>query len=110
MHKITKSGRKVNLPSNKDDALINAGIAQDSDNPEWTDEDFKNAVPFGQLPPNLQTTLNTIQRRGTQVAPVKKAVSIRLDADVVTGFKAQGKGWQSRINEVLKKHLSDLQS
>ena len=29
-------------------------------------------------------------------------VSIRLDPDVVAKFKATGKGWQSRINEVLK--------
>ncbi len=29
----------------------------DDDNPEWTGEDFKNAVPFSALPESLQTTL-----------------------------------------------------
>ncbi|TIU84753.1 MAG: hypothetical protein E5W03_11740, partial [Mesorhizobium sp.] len=31
-----------------------------------------------------------------------QVVSIRLDQDVVRKFKATGKGWQARINEVLK--------
>jgi uncharacterized protein (DUF4415 family) len=34
--------------------------------------------------------------------PKKTAVSIRLDADVLEWFKAQGKGYQSKINAVLR--------
>lgn len=34
--------------------------------------------------------------------PEKKHVSIRLDADVLDWMKAQGKGYQSRINAVLR--------
>ncbi|MNL70091.1 hypothetical protein D3C87_1950410 [compost metagenome] len=33
----------------------------------------------------------------------KRAISIRLDADVIDRFKASGDGWQSRINEALRK-------
>jgi uncharacterized protein (DUF4415 family) len=33
----------------------------------------------------------------------KKAVSLRLDADVVAHFRHAGPGWQSRINEELRK-------
>lgn len=33
----------------------------------------------------------------------KKHLNIRLDADVVERFKASGPGWQSRINDVLRK-------
>lgn len=33
----------------------------------------------------------------------KKAVSIRLDADVVAHFREEGPGWQSRINAALRK-------
>ncbi len=37
------------------------------------------------------------------VLPAKKnLVSIRLDEDVLAWFKAQGKGYQSRINAVLR--------
>lgn len=34
----------------------------------------------------------------------KKPVTIRLDADVVDFFKGGGEGWQTRINEALRKH------
>ncbi|MEL7225865.1 MAG: BrnA antitoxin family protein [Cyanobacteria bacterium J06576_12] len=34
--------------------------------------------------------------------PEKKHVSIRLDADVLDWMKSQGKGYQSRINAVLR--------
>jgi len=33
-------------------------------------------------------------------------MSIRLDADVVAYFKSQGEGYQSRINETLRKELN----
>jgi uncharacterized protein (DUF4415 family) len=33
----------------------------------------------------------------------KQAVNIRLDADLVAHYRATGPGWQSRINEVLRK-------
>ena len=32
--------------------------------------------------------------------PVKQQTSIRLDADVLAWFKAQGKGYQTRMNEM----------
>ena len=34
--------------------------------------------------------------------PKKKHISLRLDADVLEWMKAQGKGYQSRINAVLR--------
>lgn len=36
------------------------------------------------------------------LAVTKQPVMIRLDPDVITKFKATGKGWQSRINEALR--------
>ena len=33
----------------------------------------------------------------------KEQVSLRLDTEVVAWFRAQGAGWQTRMNEVLKK-------
>ena len=33
----------------------------------------------------------------------KIAVNIRLDLEVLAYFRAAGRGWQSRINEVLRK-------
>ena len=37
--------------------------------------------------------------------PVKEAVSIRLDADILAWFKDQGCGYQTRINEVLRQFM-----
>jgi uncharacterized protein (DUF4415 family) len=33
-------------------------------------------------------------------------VSLRLDQDVIDRFRATGRGWQSRINTVLRDHLN----
>jgi len=35
----------------------------------------------------------------------KKAISVRIDKEVLEWFKAQGKGYQSRINAVLKSYV-----
>jgi uncharacterized protein (DUF4415 family) len=36
----------------------------------------------------------------------KQAVSLRLDADVLAWFKAQGRGYQTRINAVLRSYMN----
>ena len=36
----------------------------------------------------------------------KLLVSIRYDAKIIEYFKATGKGWQSRVNEVLAKYVA----
>lgn len=41
---------------------------------------------------------------GRPAGSIKQAISIRLDADVIAKFKGTGPGWQSRINEALKRH------
>jgi len=41
--------------------------------------------------------------RGPQKAPTKVLTSVRLDADVIAFFKAQGSGYQTRINDELRK-------
>ena len=72
----------------------------DDENPEWTEEDFKNALRFNDLPESLQAKLRP--GRGPQKAPVKERISIRLSADTVEYFRATGAGWQTRIDEALQ--------
>jgi uncharacterized protein (DUF4415 family) len=36
----------------------------------------------------------------------KEQVAIRLDRDVLTAFRADGPGWQTRVNEALKDWLA----
>jgi uncharacterized protein (DUF4415 family) len=44
-------------------------------------------------------------KRGPQNAPTKKLVSLRLSPEVVEHFKAGGRGWQTRIDEMLVKAI-----
>jgi uncharacterized protein (DUF4415 family) len=63
-----------------------------SDIPEWTDEMWKRAV------------------RGRFYRPVKQAVSLRLDADVIAWLKKDGQGYQTRANQMLRERmLKDLE-
>lgn len=75
----------------------------DAENPEWTEEDFGRAKGAETLPDHILAAFpKTAARvRGPQKAQTKIPVSIRLDQTVVDHFKAQGPGWQSRINDVL---------
>ncbi|MGB5198087.1 MAG: BrnA antitoxin family protein [Candidatus Deferrimicrobium sp.] len=78
----------------------------DDGNPEWTEEDFRRARPAAEvLPPELLAILPKRKpgQRGPQRAPVKKKISLRVDAEVLAYYKATGPGWQSRVNEALKK-------
>ena len=44
-------------------------------------------------------------RRAEVHLPGKKAVTIRLDADVLEWFKGQGAGYQTRINQLLLQYM-----
>jgi len=56
--------------------------------------------------PISKDTLDFINRaRGRPpVDDPKRAVSLRLDSDVIEHFKKGGAGWQSRINSALRAH------
>ena len=43
-----------------------------------------------------------VVRRGLQPIPSKASISLRVDQDVLEWFKAQGPGYQTRINSVLR--------
>lgn len=68
-----------------------------SDNPEWTKHDFARAKTFDEVFPGMR------KGRGPNKAPTKRQVTLRLSPVVVDHFKAEGPGWQSRIDEELIK-------
>lgn len=72
-----------------------------SDNPEWTEQDFAAARPFAEVFPDLAESIRRSRGRPKVDSP-RQQISLRLDPDVIEKFKATGKGWQSRINDVLK--------
>jgi len=41
-----------------------------------------------------------------KVKPVKVAISLKIDADILAWFKSQGSGYQTRINQTLRKVMT----
>jgi uncharacterized protein (DUF4415 family) len=95
---MAKHKRKSRAISDAKEARVQAGIAADPDNPEWTAQDFRRAKPFAAAFPALAKS-----GRGPQKQPTKVAVSLRLTRTVVERFKADGPGWQTRMDKALKK-------
>jgi uncharacterized protein (DUF4415 family) len=98
--------RKVRPISDAEEARIQAGIAGDPDNPELTAEEMASMRPAREvLPPEFFEAIEAARRaRGRPVLEnPKKQVTLRLDSEVVARFRAGGPGWQSRINDILRK-------
>jgi uncharacterized protein (DUF4415 family) len=66
--------------------------------PELTDEDFGRGVWH-----RGGTPLPHGPRGRPKSGNPKRPVSLRLDPDVLAHFRRSGRGWQSRINAVLRK-------
>jgi uncharacterized protein (DUF4415 family) len=97
MRKATKnrkvkqiSGRALTTRQKRELAAL-AALPDDqidtSDIPELPPGAWKNAV------------------RGRFYRPVKQAVSMRLDADVIAWLKKRGKGYQTRVNSILRQTM-----
>jgi uncharacterized protein (DUF4415 family) len=43
--------------------------------------------------------------RGVFYRPIKKPLSLRIDADVIDWFQRQGQGYQTRMNAVLRAYV-----
>jgi uncharacterized protein (DUF4415 family) len=71
------------------------------ESPELTDEQIAKAKPFADVFPELAVAIR--KGRGPNKAPTKKLVSIRLSGQVIEAYKAKGPGWQSRIDQDLRR-------
>jgi uncharacterized protein (DUF4415 family) len=49
-----------------------------------------------------QAFARALVRKGLRPVPPKEQVTLRLDAEVLAWFRAQGRGYQSRMNAILK--------
>ena len=43
--------------------------------------------------------------RGAFYRPMKRPISLRIDADVIDWFQRQGQGYQTRMNTVLRQYV-----
>jgi len=85
----SKSGRMFHLPDDEREARIQAGIAQDPDAPELTDQELARLRPVGR----------------PKAAVTKEPVSIPLSPEVLAYFRSTGAGWQTRIDAVLREYV-----
>ena len=93
-------GRLVEIPTPEEEAAINAGIAADPDTYELTDEEMALLKP-------MNTPINELHGvKGRPKAEVtKERITIRLAPEVTSYFRATGKGWQTRMGDVLKEYV-----
>lgn len=80
---LTKAQReRLKALAGRPDSEIDTGDA-----PVLTDEQWKNA------------------ERGRFYRPLKRQITARVDADVLDWLQSQGKGYQSRINAILRREM-----
>ena len=51
---------------------------------------------------SLEDWAEAVAHHGLPLPVRKEQIALRVDADVLAWFRAQGSGWQTRMNEVLK--------
>jgi uncharacterized protein (DUF4415 family) len=56
-------------------------------------------IDYSDIPP---LDKGFLKKATTAWPPVKKQLTIRIDADVLEWLRAQGKGYQTRINRILR--------
>jgi len=64
-----------------------------SDAPEMTDEQLEQLKP-------------SHYRNIANYRPIKKTVNVRLDADVIEWLQSAGRGYQTRMNAILREAMS----
>jgi uncharacterized protein (DUF4415 family) len=75
-----------------------------SDKTMMPDED-----DFPEIPAELLARMTPARRgRPPQGAAAKQSIALRIDPDVLAAFKAQGPGWQSRMQATLKRAASRM--
>ena len=73
-------------------AMPDATIRHTKDAPPTSPEDWANAIAHRGLPLPART----------------EQIALRVDAEVLAWFRAQGRGWQTRMNEVLKAYRNAM--
>ena len=89
--------------SNEDEERVQAMIAADPDDGEASDEALAQAKPLTDALPDLAAALRRSAGGRPPSDDPKVPISIRLDRAVLEKFRATGPGWQSRINDLLRK-------
>ena len=77
----------------------------DGENPEWTARETAEARPFSEVLPDLFVAWK--KRGRPPVETPKVHIGFRLAADVVDGLKATGRGYNARVEKVLREAIAE---
>ncbi len=61
-------------------------------------------INYDDIPKLTEVQLAEFQR-SAHYRPIKRQITARLDADVLAWLKADGKGYQSRMNAILRREM-----
>lgn len=76
---------------------------QDGDALPLTPETVRSMRPMRELDPEMsQRFTQEKQKRGRPAGRSKAVVSLSLDKDLIAELRGSGKGWQSRVNALLR--------
>jgi uncharacterized protein (DUF4415 family) len=67
-----------------------------------TDEDI-NLSDIPEITPEMFA--RAVVRHGLKPEPTKEQITLRIDSDVLAWFRAQGRGYQTRINALLRAYM-----
>ena len=76
------------------------------ENPEWTEENFARARPFKEVFPEQYASWKKNKGGRPPVGHPKVHIGFRLAADVVEGVRATGRGYNARVEKVLREALA----
>lgn len=93
MSKVPKRVSVV-MPTHEEDQAITAAAMSDPDAQPLTSDQLEAMVPIQKM-------------RGRPKSENKKLlVSVRYSPEVIAYFKSTGRGWQSRMDSVLREHVA----
>ena len=83
---------------------MNAKPSKKSSATDWKRVDAvrDSDIDTSEIPPLDEAFFDNVKLR---LPDKKKSVTVRLDSDVLEWFRAQGKGYQTRINAVLRLYM-----
>ncbi len=90
------------LPTPEEEAEIQRQIAEDPEDPAHWDDSLP-LLPATEVIPHIVERHR--RPRGKQKAPTKEKITLRIDADIADHFRDSGPGWQTRLNNALRKAI-----
>lgn len=81
------------LTAERLEQIKNHPIAYDEDSPRLTKEQIARLKPF--------------HEKYWHITPIKKTISIKIDADILAAFQSLGRGYQTRINAILREAVME---